>query len=129
MNQGVIELDSSSGSDSSSDTSSTSSDGPVVARPDLHAFTGEVPEGMNFYRHRKSSIMHRVKCDGRIAACGAVMSANFVKLPRVLTVRWPKCLKCFPEDPGRIRSIDQMTDALDAALQRSKKGGTLSFLR
>jgi hypothetical protein len=121
VNQGVIELDSSSGSDSSSDTSSTSSDGPVVARPDLHAFTEEVPDGVNFYRHRKSSIMHRVKCDGRIAACGAVMSSNFVKLPRVLTVRWPKCLKCFPKDPGRIRSIDQMTDALDAALQRSKK--------
>ena len=121
VSQGVIELDSSSGSDSSSESSSSSTDEAVVARPDLNAFSEDVPEGVTFYKHKKSAILHKVKTGLKTAACGAVMGLNFTELPRVLKVRWPKCLKCFPKDTGRIRSIDQLTNAVDAALQRSKK--------
>ena len=121
VSKGVIELDSSSGSDSESDSSSTSSDGPVVQRPDIHAFSEEVPADLCYFKHKKSAIMHRVKRDAHVAACGAVMSSNFVQLPRVLKVRWPKCLKCFPKDSSRIRTVDQMAEALDAAVQRSKR--------
>ena len=84
VEEGIIEIDSSSGSGSSSDSSSESSDGPAVAKPDINAFHEEVPEGIHFYKHRKSSIVHRVKSDSMIAGCGAVMSANFCKMPQVL---------------------------------------------
>ena len=76
LGEGIIEIDSSSGSGSSSDSSSESSHGPAVAKPDVNAFLEEVPEGMDFYKHRKSSIVHRVKSGSKIAGCGAVMSVR-----------------------------------------------------
>eukprot|EP00435_Cladocopium_sp_Y103_P046527 s625_g13.t1 len=121
VDQGVVELDSSSGSDSSSDSYSDSSDGPVVPVPDANAYSERVPDGINYYKHRKSSIMHKVKPDAAVAACGAAVTANLVLMPRVLHVRWPKCLKCFPRDPSRIRNVDQMVGALDEALKRNKR--------
>ena len=123
VGRGVIELDSSSGSGSSSDSESDSSDSPVVPKPDLHAFSEEVPAGVDFYRHRKSSIVHRAKSGSKVASCGASMNANFTELPRVFTVRWPKCLKCFPKNSNRIRSVEQLTGALDDALKRARKSG------
>ena len=84
-------------------------------------FSEEVPADLCYFKHKKSAIMHRVKRDAQVAACGAVMGSNFVQLPRVLKVRWPKCLKCFPKDSSRIRTVDQMAEALDAAVQRSKR--------
>eukprot|EP00435_Cladocopium_sp_Y103_P068453 s116_g31.t1 len=121
VGQGIVEIDSSSGSDSSSDSESTSSDGPVVHQPDANAFSETVPEGVEYYKHRKSSIVHKVKPGSASAACGAVLSSNLQLMPRVLRVRWPKCLKCFPKDSSRIRNVDQMVGALDAVLQRNKR--------
>ena len=119
--QGVIEIDSSSGSDSSSDSSSSSTDEPIVPRPALHAYSENVPDGLDFFRHRKSSIVHKVKIGSHIAACGIAMSNNLVKMPRVLSVRSRKCLKCFPKDSNRIRNLDQLGDAIESARQRAKR--------
>ena len=120
VNSGVVEIDSSSGSGSSSDSSSDESDGPAVAKPDADAFVEHVPEGIEFFKHKKSAIVHRVKINSKVAACGAAMNHNVSQMPRTLRVRWPKCLKCFPKDT-RIRSLDQMNEALDAALKRTKR--------
>ena len=95
VNNGTVEIDSSSGSGSSSDSWSDESGGPAVARPDADAFSEQVPEGFEFFKHKKSAILHRVKMGSKVAACGAAMNANFSQMPRVLKVRWPKCLKCF----------------------------------
>ena len=121
VSNGTVEIDSSSGSGSSSDSSSDESDGPAVARPDADAFSEQVPEGFEFFRHKKSAIVHRVKESSRVAACGAAMNVNFSQMPRVLKVRWPKCLKCFPKDGSRIRSVEQLNQALDGALKRSRR--------
>ena len=121
VQQGNVEIDSSSGSGSDSDSSSDSSDGPVVAQPDSHAFIERVPEGVTFYKHRKSSIVHRVKVGSKVAACGAALTQNLQEMPRILRVRWPKCLKCFPKDSNRLRSVSELTDAVDAALKKSKR--------
>ena len=121
VHQGIIEIDSSSGSDSSSESSSSSTDEPVVKRPATNAYSETVPDGVDFYKHRKSAIVHKVKCGNHIAACGVAMSSNLVKMPRVLSVRWPKCLKCFPKDSNRIRNVDQLGDAIESARQRAKR--------
>ena len=108
VDTGVVELDSSSGSSSSSEGSSSSDDEAVVKRPDFHAFSEKVPDGVDFYKHRKSAIVHKVKAGDSIAACKANMTANFQLMPRQLNVRWPKCLKCFPKDRSRSRSIAEL---------------------
>ena len=121
VDTGVIELDSSSGSESGSDTTTSSSDEANVKQPDAHAYVDRVPEGQQFYKHRKSAIMHRVKDGQKVAACGAQLTANFQLMPREIKVRWPKCLKCFPKDSNRIRTISQLTGAIDNALGRAKR--------
>jgi hypothetical protein len=121
VDTGVVELDSSSGSESES-TSSTSSCGEAsVPQRDAHAFVEVVPEGLTYYKHRKSAIVHKVTAGQKVAACGAQMSANFQQLTQRLTVRWPKCLKCFPKDSNRIRNLSQLNGALDAALDKAKR--------
>ena len=117
----MIELDSSSGSESGSDSTTSSSDEANVKQPDAHAYVDRVPEGQQFYKHRKSAIMHRVKDGQKVAACGAQLTANFQLMPREIKVRWPKCLKCFPKDSNRIRTISQLTGAIDNALGRAKR--------
>jgi hypothetical protein len=92
-----------------------------VPQRDVHSFVEVVPEGLTFYKHRKSAIMHKVKEGQKVAACGAQMSANFQQLAQRITVRWPKCLKCFPKDSNRIRNISQLTGALDIALGNAKR--------
>ena len=121
VDTGVIELDSSSGSESGSDTTTSSSDEANVKQPDANAYVDRVPEGQQFYKHRKSAIMHRVKDGQKVAACGAQLTANFQLMPREIKVRWPKCLKCFPKDSNRIRTISQLTGAIDNALGRAKR--------
>ena len=100
-----MELDSSSGSESYSESSSSSDDDAVVKKPDIHAYSELVPEGVEFYKHRKSAIVHEVKSGKNVASCGAQISANLQLMPRQISVRWPKCLKCFPKDKNRIRSF------------------------
>ena len=123
VNDGIVEIDSSSGSGSSSESSSDESDSPAVAKPDADAFVEHVPEGVEFFKHKKSAIVHRAKIGSKVAACGAVLGLNFSQMPRTLRVRWPKCLKCFPKDTTRIRNLDQMNEALGSALKRSKNAG------
>lgn len=120
VDQGVVELDSSSGSESSSDSTSTSEDETVVKKPDANAYVEFVPEGFEYYKHRKSAIVHKVKRGQDVASCGVQLSQNLQQMPRQLSVRWPKCMKCFPKDKDRIRSIAQLTGALDAALKRAR---------
>ena len=119
--EGVIETDSSAGSHSSSESPSSSTDEPVVPRPALHAYSENVPDGVDFSKHRKSSIVHKVKIGSHIAACGVAVSTNLVKMPRVLSVRWPKCSKCFPKASIRIRNLDQVGDANESARQRANR--------
>ena len=121
VENGVVEIDSSSGSSSDSDSSSYSSDEGNVKRPDVNAFIEHVPEGFEFHKHKKSAIVHKVKCGHKVASCGVQLSANLQKMPQELKVRWPKCLKCFPKDGSRIRSVAQLTGALDAALNKVRR--------
>jgi len=121
VDKGIVELDSSSGSESESSSSTSSSGEANVPQRDAHAFVEVVPEGLTYYKHRKSAIMHKVTAGQKVAACGAQMSANFQQLTQRLTVRWPKCLKCFPRDSNRIRNLSQLNGALDAALDKAKR--------
>ena len=45
---------------------------------------------------------------------------------KMLTFRHPKCLRCFPNDPNRIRTRDQMVAARDQSLERLAKARQVS---
>ena len=122
VDSGIVELDSSSGSESDSDSSTSSSGDANVRQPDAHAYLEIVPEGFLYYKHRKSAIVHKVKVGQRVAACGAQLTVNLQQMAQRITVRWPKCLKCFPKDGSRIRSrLSQLTGALDVAVGKARR--------
>ena len=121
---GVVEIESSSGSDSSTTStgSETSSSEEVVQAqgPQVVEF---VPEGVDFYRHVKSGIVHSCKIGESVAGCKIQLGVNFKKLTRKIHMVHPKCIRCFPRNNNRIRSMEQMTDSLDAYLKRSRASG------
>ena len=118
---GAIEIDSSSGSDSSysSDSSDSDSSQHLVETPSI-AFEEHVPESKDYYRHVKSGILHSCLLGAKTSACSAAMSSNFKSVSRTFHVRYPKCMKCFPKEHNRIRSRDELISALDAAQKRSR---------
>lgn len=70
-NHGLIEIDSSSGSESTSDSSEdedSSSEHFANAMP-APVFSETVPEGFAFYVHKKSKIMHRAKLHAVTTVC------------------------------------------------------------
>lgn len=120
---GAIAIESSSGSDSSSTSSSTSSDELSVSKQkDSFQFIETTPDGVEYFKHKKSCLWRSKKIGKDVCACKAKLNSNFLALPRVLHVRYPKCLKCFPKDPNRIRNVVDLNSALDSALKRACAG-------
>lgn len=122
VSAGVIEIESSSGRDSDSSgsssdssTSSTKEPGPKSVR-----YCEDVPANVDYFRHHKSGILHSCKLNETVSKCKVSMGPNFRKLPRTFYFRYPKCIKCFPSDNGRIRNREQLTESLDQFLKRAK---------
>lgn len=38
-----------------------------------------------------------------------------------MQVRYAKCIRCFPKNNNRLRSVDDVVGALDSALKRANK--------
>lgn len=118
---GLIEIDSSSGSDSSSDSSSSSTADSMVCKAREREPLETVPDGFVYYKHRKSMIMHEAKVNGSSTTCHVRLSPNLIALGRRLFFKYPKCLRCFPGNTDRIRSVDQLNKALEASLTKVSK--------
>ena len=122
---GVVEIESSSGSDSSSSSTESDSSSTVpVANDSLVRYTEEVPPGQEFFKHCKSGIVHCCKSNELTSRCKLSMGANFKKLDRKFHFKYPKCLRCFPKDSDRIRSVQQMADNLDAFLKKARSSAS-----
>ena len=125
VSSGVVAIESSSGSSSSSSSSSSEdSDDLAFASSAAQAqrpLFCTAAQGEVFYRHRKSGVVHRSAEHSQSTKCKAKLSQNFVLLGAELRVKLPRCLKCFPGDPDRVRTVEQMTGALDRALARVTK--------
>eukprot|EP00435_Cladocopium_sp_Y103_P038535 s2564_g10.t1 len=121
VSAGVVEIESSSGSDSSSSSSeSESSSTEVVAKDQSVRFTESVPEGLDYFRHAKSGIVHSCKLNEVVSKCKLSMSGNYKKLERQFHFKYPKCLRCFPKDGERIRTVGQLTQSLDNFIKRAR---------
>ena len=97
VSAGAIAIDSSSGSDSSSSSESSSDEESPGLRKDLAVqFSETTPDGFEFFKHKKSWILHSRKIGSDVFTCKAKVSPNFQVLPRVIRFKYPKCLKCFP---------------------------------
>ena len=125
VSSGVVQIDSSSGSDSDSSSSTSSSTSSAVEEPDQKKarFVEDVPEGFDFFKHRKSGIVHKCTAGQTLTLCKLTMSSNFKKLERKLFLNHPKCLRCFPKDHNRIRNVAQLTKSIDVFLKSTPKTG------
>ena len=121
---GKISLDSSSGSDSSSSETSESSDQEVAADLVQHtniAFQETVAEGMEYYKHVKSKMLHSAKEGSAVFSCKRALNDKYVKMPHVIKFKYPHCIGCFKKDDFRIRDVDQMANVLaESAKKRSQ---------
>ena len=123
VQKGVIEIDSSSGSSSGDDGSSSDSGSDVLQGSiirDFPKYVESIPEGLEFFKHVKSGIVHKCKDGSRVSACKLQMSDRYKVLPRELYTKWPKCLRCFPKDHNRIRDVSELIGAVDAAHKKAK---------
>ena len=126
MKAGVVQLDSSSGSSSDESSTSDSSEqelenGSIIK--DFPEYSETVPDGCDFHRHVKSCIVHCCSKGSLVTNCKLKISDKYGKLDRVFRVKFPKCLKCFPKNHNRLRSIGELTSAVDGAVKRAKVQG------
>ena len=118
---GVVQIDSSSGSDSTSSSyDSESSVSHVPAKEQSVRYTETIPQGVDFYRHAKNGIVHKCQLGSQVSSCKLNMSGNYKKLERMFHVKLPKCLRCFPKDSNRIRNLDQLSQSLDSCVKRAR---------
>ena len=104
---GVVEIESSCGSDSSSTSSESDSSSSIPGgRASAVRYIEDVPPGQDFYKHVKSDTAHCCSLGETVSNCKLNMSGNFKKLERRFHFRHPKCLRCFPKDSNRIRNIE-----------------------
>lgn len=123
VHKGVTEIDSSSGSSSGDDESSSDSGSDVLQGSiirDFPSYVETIPDGVDFYKHTKSGIVHKCNAGSRVSACKLQMNDRYKLLPRMLHMKLPKCLRCFPKDHNRIRGVSDLIGAVDAAHKRAK---------
>eukprot|EP00971_Amphidinium_carterae_P005070 101384-Amphidinium_carterae.1 len=59
--------------------------------------------------------MHKVKWNSEVTACGVAIGRNLQQMPDVLTVLWPKCLRCFRVIAVGARSAEEVDFTLKRA--------------
>ena len=120
VQQGLVEIESSSGSSSDSSSDDLSDDEERAPPKFSHPrYSEDVPADRDFYRHCKSGILHSCESGKRVAACKVAINANYKLLERTMKIRYAKCIRCFPKDNNRVRNMDEMVQALDSAVKRS----------
>ena len=119
VRQGAVPIDSSSGSDEESESSSSSSDILSSCRG-KDSFREVAPAGSVYYKHVKTSRVHRVRVGKEATNCGKKLNENFKELEPVIYIRLPKCLICFPSAEGRVRTREDAIARFDAALKRAR---------
>ena len=124
LEHGLVRIDSSSGSDfetdSSSDSDSSTNEHLASAVP-KPAYTESVPDGLSFHVHKKSRILHKSKRGEMVAFCKTKLNQNFSEIDRVFQFKFPKCMRCFVTDNNRITSCDALVGHLDEASKRRKR--------
>lgn len=119
---GMIEIASSSESESESSSSDSSSSEPLQKEPySRPAYEELIPEGLSYYKHVKSQRVHCSETEASHTKCKLKLNNNYKLLGSVLTFKYPKCLRCFPNDPDRVRTREQAAEALDAAIERVRE--------
>ena len=121
VQHGLVEIESSSGSSSESSSLESSDEEerppPTFQKP---RYSEDVPADRDFYRHFKSGILHSCPAGKSVAACKVAINSNYKLMERVMTVRYAKCIRCFPVNNSRLRSLDDMVGALDSAVKRQR---------
>ena len=120
VQKGLVEIESSSGSSSDSSSDNLSEDEERAPPKFSHPrYSEDVPADRDFYRHNKSGILHSCETGKRVAVCKVTINANYKLMNRTMQIRYAKCIRCFPKNNNRVRSVDDMVQALDSAVKRS----------
>ncbi len=119
VQQGLVEIESSSGSSSDSSSYESSEEMERPAATFSHPrYSEDVPADRDFYRHCKSGILHSCEVGKRVAMCKVSINANYKIMSRAVQVRYAKCIRCFPRNNNRLRSLGDVVGALDSAVKR-----------
>ena len=122
VQSGLVQIDSSSGSERDSSSYDSSDEPAREPATFLHPrYSEEVPADRDFYRHFKSGILHSCEAGKRVAICKVSTNSNYRHMSRTMQVRYAKCIRCFPKNNNRLRSVDDVVGALDSALKRAHK--------
>lgn len=122
VQSGLVQIDSSSGSERDSSSYDSSDEPAREPATFLHPrYSEEAPADRDFYRHFKSGILHSCEAGKRVAICKVSTNSNYRLMSRTMQVRYAKCIRCFPKNNNRLRSVDGVVGALDSALKRAHK--------
>ena len=118
VQQGLVEIESSSGSSSDSSSDDLSEDEERAPPKFSHPrYSEEVPADRDYYyRHNKSGILHSCETGKRVAVCKVAINANYKLMNRTMQIRYAKCIRCFPKNNNRVRSMDALATCCDSVL-------------
>ncbi len=123
LSGGLVEIDSSSGSSSGLDDSSSSDGDPekeLLAEIKDRAFMEEVPAGESFFSHKKSGIMHRQLVGANSFVCKLKRGSNHIQIASTFYFKYPKCSKCFAERHKNASPLEGTSDLFDRASKKLK---------
>ena len=92
----------------------------MLPPPKVAGFSESVPDDQDYYRHQKSGIVHSTVQGGEVSKCKVKFTERYRLLPRVYHVKYPKCIRCFPNNNNRLRSVDDLAKAFDDIAKRRK---------
>ncbi len=121
LSRGLIEIDSSSGSSSGeSDSESELSEMEDEALDGFkdRAYSEEVPRGEEYYSHKKSGILHRMKLGASSFVCKMKPGRFHSEVTGRFHFKFPKCTKCFAERHKGASLASGITEASDNASKR-----------
>lgn len=56
-------------------------------------------------------MIHSCESGKRVALCTVVINANYKLMSRTMQVRYAKCIRCYPEDHNRLKSVGDVVGA------------------
>ena len=81
-------------------------------------YSEDAPADRDFYRDYKSGILHSCESGKKVSLCKVAIISNYKIVRRTMTVRYAKCIRCFPRNNNRLRSVEDVAGALDMAIKR-----------
>lgn len=117
----VFDLVSSSDSDADSTITASSSDSDANSSDaELAAPVPTTKAGVQLYMNPKSKVVHGLKPGVGLFFCGVLCTSYYKEVAEDGSEELSKCLRCFPANKARARSLGNLGEAIVGVAQRHK---------